>query len=819
MKKNISINISGIIFHIEEDGYGKLKEYLESINSYFSSYEDSSEIIADIESRVAEIFLSKLDDGKQIITAEDVDSLIATMGTIADFEAIEDDEDKTSQTQPETEPEEEKTEEQQEEKEPKKLIRDEKRKILGGVGAGMAYYFGIDPLWVRIILILLLFLGPVGGAVLVAYIVLWIVMPGSTELGDDAAVKKMYRDSDNSVMGGVASGIAAYFGTDVTVIRLVFVLSFFLGGTGLILYIILWMITPEAKSITEKMEMQGEPVTLSNIEQNVKDSLNVKDGEEESALVKILLFPFRVLATIFKALGELLGPASKIIVEGLRILAGLFVTGVGVLSMICLIVSIGVVFGFVSNWGGLVQFHDIPVEMLRNSLPTIGFISIFIASIVPFFGLTLLGISILLKRFVLNAAIGWSLFGFWILSMIGLGLSTRSIYVNFRNEGEYNETRTFEFKDEIPVFKLEYRNDMNFDMTQLKIRGHSDSTYQLDLRFQSHGKTRKEAKDNAEMLTYDVIQSGNELVFASDFNFDEGAQFRAQELDMTLYVPYGSVFMMDEDLKEIIRSTINRNGYRVWQMEGNQWMFTEDNGLECITCEESYSRRKRDIENITLDPDQVKGESVTYELGDFTQIETNGNFDVYITQGAQYSVELKSSNRNLKKSYVRKYDDVLEIDMEESDWDNIRDLKKRNKVKVFITLPKLKKVDGRGITDFTIEEFSFDDLEVKLSGASSADINIVTANDIEIDLDGLVSATIQGDAKYLDADLSGAARLKAYTLNVQSAKIDTKDASSARVNVRESLEVTASGMSSVKYKGDPDVSSDEDGFGKVRRTD
>ena len=92
MKKNISINISGIIFHIEEDGYSKLKEYLESINSYFASYEDSSEIIADIESRIAEIFLTKLDEGKQVVTIEDVTALIATMGTTDDFEDIQEDE-------------------------------------------------------------------------------------------------------------------------------------------------------------------------------------------------------------------------------------------------------------------------------------------------------------------------------------------------------------------------------------------------------------------------------------------------------------------------------------------------------------------------------------------------------------------------------------------------------------------------------------------------------------------------------------------------------------------------------------------------------
>jgi hypothetical protein len=158
MKKNISINISGIIFHIEEDGYSKLKGYLESINSYFSSYEDSSEIIADIESRIAEIFLSKLDDGKQIINIDDVGSLIATMGTTADFEAIEDEEHVVEDVRSESkeEPNEETQDTNAEEPKPaKRLLRDEKKRILGGVASGMAYYFGIDPLWVRLIMVLM----------------------------------------------------------------------------------------------------------------------------------------------------------------------------------------------------------------------------------------------------------------------------------------------------------------------------------------------------------------------------------------------------------------------------------------------------------------------------------------------------------------------------------------------------------------------------------------------------------------------------------------------------------------------------------------
>ena len=274
MKKNISINISGIIFHIEEDGYETLKNYLDSINNYFSTYDDSKEIISDIESRIAEIFLTKLTNGKQVITAEDVAALTATMGSIQDFEAIEEPADHT-QTK-------ERKKKRSTEAGPKKLYRDLNRKLLGGVAAGVANYFNIDPLWIRLILVIGVlgldsFLwGAASGFFLISYIVCWIVVPGSDKLDEDQDIKKLFRNPDDRVLGGVASGVAAYFGAEVTLIRLLFVISIFFGGP--IIYIILWIITPEAKSITDKVQMQGEPVTLTNIESNIKESLNVAEG-------------------------------------------------------------------------------------------------------------------------------------------------------------------------------------------------------------------------------------------------------------------------------------------------------------------------------------------------------------------------------------------------------------------------------------------------------------------------------------------------------------------------------------------------------------
>lgn len=214
MKKNISINISGIIFHIEEDGYERLKSYLDSISKYFLTFEDSQEIVADIENRIAEIFLARLKDGKQVINSEDIEALISTMGSISDFEAVDELEEmkaESAKDEPNFN-----TESSEEYYEQQKLRRDKGKRIFGGVASGIAQYFGIDAVWIRV-LFLLLFFGftaldtPIGGITLLVYIALWIALPGKIYRDEDRKkIRKMYRNPSQKVLGGVAGGLANY---------------------------------------------------------------------------------------------------------------------------------------------------------------------------------------------------------------------------------------------------------------------------------------------------------------------------------------------------------------------------------------------------------------------------------------------------------------------------------------------------------------------------------------------------------------------------------------------------------------------------------
>jgi len=193
MKKTVTINLSGIIFHIDEDAHDKLSDYLSKIKSCFSGSEGKDEIMADIEARIAEIFQEKIGKSKEVIAIADVEEVIAVMGKPEDYmEGNGDEGEEKSKTAPDE---------------------------------------------------------------------------GSYRR------KRIFRDPDDNVLGGVCSGIAAYFNFDPIWLRIAFAVAFFVFGTGFLLYILLWIVIPEAKTTAEKLEMRGEKVDISNIEKSIKEEL------------------------------------------------------------------------------------------------------------------------------------------------------------------------------------------------------------------------------------------------------------------------------------------------------------------------------------------------------------------------------------------------------------------------------------------------------------------------------------------------------------------------------------------------------------------
>ena len=185
MNKTTSINLGGFFFHIDEDAFKKLSNYFDAVRRSLSP-DGREEIINDIESRISELFTEKLGTTKQVIGLKEVDDIITIMGQPEDY--------KIDEETPKNE-------------------------------------------------------NSFGNFTKSIYI-----------------NKKLYRDKENSFLGGVMSGLGQYLGVDPLWLRIIMVILFFGFGTGLVLYLILWILIPEAVTTSQKLEMNGEPINISHLE-------------------------------------------------------------------------------------------------------------------------------------------------------------------------------------------------------------------------------------------------------------------------------------------------------------------------------------------------------------------------------------------------------------------------------------------------------------------------------------------------------------------------------------------------------------------------
>ena len=162
MKKTLTINLGGFIFHIDEDAFNQLDLYLGTLRNQFSRTSGGDEIIADVETRMAELFRERNGETKEVINTLDVEAVISILGKPEDYLQEEDYAHAGAhydQYQPYS----------------KKIHRDVDNRIIGGVAAGLAAYLNIDSIWTRLLFIALLFTG----FGLLLYVILWIVVPSA----------------------------------------------------------------------------------------------------------------------------------------------------------------------------------------------------------------------------------------------------------------------------------------------------------------------------------------------------------------------------------------------------------------------------------------------------------------------------------------------------------------------------------------------------------------------------------------------------------------------------------------------------------------
>ncbi|MCH5599528.1 PspC domain-containing protein [Niabella ginsengisoli] len=604
MKQIINITLGGRSIAIEDAAYEKMQAYTKSLREYFNNEEGRDEIVADIEARFSELMHDKIRKGAPHITDADVDGMIATMGRPEDF-AAQDNAGSQGYNPNFTI------------NEKRRLYRDANNKMLGGVCSGIANWLNIDPTVVRILFIIVSF-GAFGSGILI-YIALWIFLPARTL--EAYRGKRMFRDPENKWFGGVAGGISAYFNTNVNAVRGIMALpliisilngvlgnghfGFFPGfvfsgltGTFIFIYIVLWIVLPEALTPYQKMEMRGQNIDVNTIKQNVQhsmgdinerlknwgqevkesaDNLSKKAGEWGKSKSSDLGRQFTyvppksnrgigyVFAMIFKAIFVIIGG----------------IIAVSLLAVFITVLFSGFAFAPVNNflWTSETQ------QMLGWG------------TLILFIGAPVVGLVIWLIRRILNVRtpgnyLNWTFGGLWAIGWICLMFFLASMSNDFKRYESVEENVAIQQpSNNKMIFRVsepelfyegnfgwmrENDNDLDgFSLTEdtlklstvnLDFNKSEDSLYHVTIVKQSMGKTDSEALARAKKIKYSVSSIDSVLDLPAGFAIDKSSKYRAQNVLVLISVPVGKKINIDETVFDKLRDAdieFNNGGRRV----------------------------------------------------------------------------------------------------------------------------------------------------------------------------------------------------------------------------------------------------------------
>ncbi len=575
MKQVININFQGQVVPIEVTAFDILKQYTDSLNRYFANEEGKEEIINDIENRIGELFQERLKKGATCITDDDVNAIIKSMGRPEEFETSEPGATSSQAYASATGPAPENFNTYNAAG-AKRLFRNENSKVIGGVCSGIANYLGMDVVVVRVIFIVLF------GALFIPYLVLWVAVPSSASAVIGSPRKKLFRDADDKVIGGVCSGIANYFGINVWIPRILFllpILSFVTGNWGdfsdvfrigfspsaLIIYIILWLVIPEATTTSEKLEMKGERVDMNTIKNSVMEEMKGMQQRAEKFGSEAKTFA----TDTTRAVGAEIAPLAKRSSRGLGdVIILLFkVFAYFIIGMIA-ISFIVALFGF-----GVVSIGMFPVKdfVLTDGWQNVfawGTLIFFIA--VPIIGIITWIIRRLAKIKTSRKLLRTSFIAMWILGVICVvGLIT-TVGRDFRSTSSINEevvplSNATLNKLEVTTLtpgKKYYRNQW-FKMepfaaieddtayvgnVRINIVKSSNDSFQVSMLRLASGRNRRSADTMASTIAFNAYQLDSLLVIDRGIPVNKTNKFRNQRVILTIYVPVGKQIKINENV-------------------------------------------------------------------------------------------------------------------------------------------------------------------------------------------------------------------------------------------------------------------------------
>ena len=438
-------------------------------------------------------------------------------------------------------------------------------------------------------------------------------------------VKKLYRDGDQKLMGGVCSGIGHYLSIDPLWIRLLFIVFLFGGGFSVITYIILWAIVPEATTTAQKLDMQGEAANLSNIEKKIKEGFDSVSDTVKNADYKGVENAVKEGGNSFvKALGDFIGIIFSTIGKIISTIFNLFGKFIGLLLiLIGSATLLGLFFGLftvgildLSNLSGihffpLINASELPIWVLS--------ILLFLAVGIPFYGLLYVGLTVVAKNLKKMGNITKvSLFSIWFVAvgcLIFFGIKQANSFSVRGNQieqvslfdannigvqvpdtlylmaksSEHFEYLDHNFFDGIAISYDTNGNEVLYSKrVSVNIKNTIENNISINTYKSAHGYSYEDAKNRATALSYNMEQIGNTLYFEDYFISTPNQKMRNQKIEMSLIIPNGTIVKIDPSMSEIM-GWGNKNDQDMYRKDlpNETWRMGDSGVLECITCNSS----------------------------------------------------------------------------------------------------------------------------------------------------------------------------------------------------------------------------------------
>ncbi len=570
MKQVININFQGRIVPIEVSAYEILKNYIESLTRHFAGEEGKEEIINDIESRIGELFQERLKAGATCIVDADVHAVINSIGRPEDFDDAQPAQPSGASTGYEQ------TQQQYSGTSAsgkRRLYRDENHKLVGGVCSGIANYFDVDLVVIRVLFLILLFSFGIG---FIPYIILWIAVPSSAVQVIGSRKKKLFRDTDDKYLGGVCSGIANYFGINVWIPRLLFLLpmitlvgrhnwdygmGFFpdvlrFSPGAIFIYIILWLVLPEAKTTTEKLEMKGEKVDINSIKYSVVEEMK---GVQERAQ-KFGKEVINVASEKGRAFGSDASMAAR---KGGRSLGDIIIFLVKAFAYFVIgIIGISLVIALFSAGIAAVSYFPLKDFVLRSGEQNIyswGTLIFFI--LVPVVGVITWIIRKIAKIKAGSKMLRLSFIAMWILGWVSVMLLAASVSRDFKYNANIYEQNvplinpamsSLEIADHLPGASYTRQRWFNgnllnhFDEDTFLIRNVAvqiarspNDSFKVTTITLASSNTRRNADSLASLIKINSTQQDSVLIANNEIAINKTSKLRNQRAFITVYVPIG----------------------------------------------------------------------------------------------------------------------------------------------------------------------------------------------------------------------------------------------------------------------------------------